>query len=78
MRVSRLTRLVWLGICLALLCGRSARGGTIYWNMNDLATPTSNNLANLVVSALTQGNSSTTGTSGQVPSSGYPFTLSGS
>lgn len=55
----------------------SALGGTIYWNMNTLAAPTSNTVADLNVGAITQGNSTTTGGSTVSASSGYSFLLDG-
>lgn len=62
---------------VALRAMPSGEGGTIYWNMNDPATPTSNDVANLTVGSLTQGNTTTTGTSAAVVSGSYAFTLNG-
>jgi len=61
----------------ALLTSMVAGGGTIYWNMNDLAQPTSNTVTNLTVGAISQANTTTTGSSTQSASSGYSFTLNG-
>jgi hypothetical protein len=55
----------------------SAAGGTVYWNMDDLAAPTSNTVANLTVGPISQGNSTTTGGTATSASSGYSFLLNG-
>ena len=68
----------WIrNVCLgaALLAPMVASGGTVYWNMNDLTTPTSNAVSNLTVSALSQGNTTTTGGTTTSVSSGYTFLL---
>lgn len=62
-------------IGIALLAPTVASGGTIYWNMNDLTTPTSNAVGNLTVSAVSQGNTTTTGGTTTSVSSGYTFLL---
>jgi hypothetical protein len=62
-------------IAIALLAPTVASGGTIYWNMNDLTTPTSNAVGNLTVSAVSQGNTTTTGGTTTSVSSGYTFIL---
>lgn len=54
-----------------------AAAGTIYWNMSDPATPSVNGVPNLFVSEIAQGNSTTSGTSGQSVSGGYAFMLDG-
>lgn len=64
-------------VVIALWTCSSAAGGTIYWNMDDLAAPTSSTVANLTVGLITQGNSTTTGGSATSPSSGYSFLLNG-
>jgi len=72
------SRALPLVVWAVLLVGGSTDGGTLYWNMNDLTAPTSNTVGSLTVSAISQGNTTTTGTSGQSVSSGYSFLLSGS
>jgi len=62
-------------IAIALLAPTVASGGTIYWNMNDLTTPTSNAVGNLTVSAVSQGNTTTTGGTTTSVSSDYTFLL---
>lgn len=62
-------------IGIGLLAPTVASGGTVYWNMNDLTTPTSNAVSNLTVSALSQGNTTTTGGTTTSVSSGYTFLL---
>ena len=59
----------------AVLAPMVASGGTVYWNMNDLTTPTSNAVSNLTVSPLSQGNTTTTGGTTTSVSSGYTFLL---
>jgi len=60
---------------IALLAPLVASGGTVYWNMNDLTTPTSNTVGNLTVSPISQVNTTTTGGTTTLPSSGYTFLL---
>ena len=60
---------------IAVLAPMVASGGTVYWNMNDLTTPTSNAVSNLTVSPLSQGNTTTTGGTTTSVSSGYTFLL---
>ena len=72
------SRALPLVVWAVLLVGGSADGGTLYWNMNDLTAPTSSTVGSLTVSAISQGNPSTTGTSVQSASSGYSFMLDGS
>lgn len=64
-----------VSIGIALLAPTVASGGTIYWNMNDLTTPTSNAVGNLTVSAVSQGNTTTVGGTTTSVSSGYTFLL---
>lgn len=71
---SRLPALITSWILLA--AGRAA-GGAVYWNMNTLSAPTRTTVSNLVVGAISQGNTTTTGTSSTSPSSGYTFLLDG-
>jgi len=61
--------------CAALLAAATAVGGTVYWNMDDLAAPTSTTVTNLTVSSITQGNTTTIGGTTSSPSSGYSFAL---
>jgi hypothetical protein len=68
----------WIhSVCIGIgfLAPTVASGGTVYWNMNDLTTPTSNAVSNLTVSALSQGNTTTTGGTTTSVSSGYTFLL---
>ena len=62
-------------IDIAVLAPMVASGGTVYWNMNDLTTPTSNAVSNLTVSPLSQGNTTTVGGTTNSVSSGYTFLL---
>jgi hypothetical protein len=61
--------------CLAVLAAATAEGGTIYWNMESLSTPTSTSVSNLTVGTIGQSNSTTTGTSTSSASTGYTFVL---
>lgn len=60
---------------IAVLAPMVASGGTVYWNINDLTTPTSNTVGNLAVSPISQGNTTTTGGTTTSVSSGYTFLL---
>lgn len=71
---SRLPALIASWILLA--AGRAA-GGAVYWNMNTLSAPTLTTVSNLAVGAISQGNTTTTGTSSMMPSNGYTFLLDG-
>jgi MYXO-CTERM domain-containing protein len=66
------------GTC-ALTVASAANAGMVYWNMAT-ASATSNNISNLTVGDLTQGNNNGTTTmiSTTSPSSGYTFDLNGS
>ena len=61
-----------------LIAASGAQAGMVYWNM-DTASATSNNVSNLTVGDLTQGNNNGTTTmiSTTSPSSGYTFDLNG-
>ena len=65
------------GTC-AMIAASGAQAGMVYWNMG-AASPTSNNIGNLTVGDLTQGNNNGTTTmiTTTSVSSGYTFDLNG-
>jgi MYXO-CTERM domain-containing protein len=65
------------GTC-AMIAASGAQAGMVYWNMGT-ASPTSNNIGNLTVGDLTQGNNNGTTTmiTTTSVSSGYTFDLNG-
>ena len=65
------------GVCAAVVA-QAANAGMVYWNM-ETASSTSNNISNLTVGSLTQGNNfgTTTMLSTTSPSSVYTFNLNG-